>query len=154
MKSIAALILWSVALGVGAQPAPGGPPHAPGAPSPEALATIPNLSAAQQVELRRILIERRDAHDMQAAKTRGEREALARKDRGEHERIDEQSAERLRKLLGDDGYKAFAEWQMAHRGPPHGPAPGPGMGPGGPRHGPRGPGDKVAFGPPGADDDE
>src|SRR5262249_26999316 len=108
MKLFAALILSAAALGADAQPMPHeGPPRGPGAPSPEALATIPDLTAALQSELRKLLIERRDEHEAAAAKSRAERDALAKKDRAEHERIDEQSADRLRKLLGDDGYRRF-----------------------------------------------
>ncbi len=152
-KTIAALILWSASLAACAQAPMGGPPHGPGAPSPEALATIPNLSAAQQTELRKILVERRDAHESVETKARVERDALAKKDRSEHERIDEQSAERLRKLLGDDGYRQFAEWQLAHHG--GGPGRGPGSGPpGSPRRGPHpAGGDKVAAAVDAAGDD-
>lgn len=135
MKIIAALILCTASLAANAQAPMGGPPHPPGLPSAEALATIPNLTAAQQIEVRKILVERRDAHEAVAAKSRAERDALAKKDRGEHERIDDQSSDRLRKLLGDDGYRQFAEWQLAHRPGPGGGEHGPG-GQDGPRHGP------------------
>jgi hypothetical protein len=145
MKSLCALILWSLTSAAFAQ-APFGPHHPPGPPSPEALATIPNLTPAQQIELRRILLDERDAHEAIASKARAEREARAKKDRGEHERVDEQGAERLRKLLGDDGFRQFAEWQFAHRGGP-GHAPGEGPGPDANRRGAHRPGaDKVALG--------
>lgn len=137
MKSFAALILWSTAIAASAQGMPpGGPPHPHRVPSPEALATIPNLTAAQQVEVHKILLDSRDAHEAVATKARAERDALMKKTRAEHERIEEQSAERLRKLLGDDGFRQFAEWQLAHR-----PGRGRGFGRGGPGgHGPhRGP---------------
>ncbi len=139
MKMIAALILCSASLAAYAQAPMGGPPHAHGLPSAEALATVPNLTAAQQIEVRKILVERRDAHEAAAAKSRAERDAMAKKDRAEHERIDDQSSDRLRKLLGDDGFRQFAEWQMTHRPGPGGAEHGPGM-PGGPRHGPHQPG--------------
>lgn len=136
---LATLILSAIGIAAAAQSMPGPPgPHGPpmsGPLSPEALATIPDLTAAQQAELRKLLVERRDAHEAAAAKSRVERDALAKKDRAEHERIDDDSATRIRKLLGDDGYRRFAEWELAHHGPMHGPGgarrggPGPGSGP-------------------------
>lgn len=151
MKTFAALILWSASLAACAQAPLGGPPHGPGAPSPEALATIPGLTAAQQAEVRKILVERRDAHEAVATKSRAEHDAAAKKDRSEHERIDEQSAERLRKLLGDDGFRAFAQWQLEHRPGEAGHMPGR---PGAPRHGAHpSDGDKVAAAPERDDDD-
>jgi len=114
--------LFTLLLAAGAaaaQPAPhgrdGAPPPPPGAPSPEALATVPGLTAAQQIEVRRILIQRRDAHDQLRAKEDAERESLATRYRGEHERIDDDAGARLRKLLGDDGYRSFATWLMPPR---------------------------------------
>ena len=95
-----------------------GPPGPPGPPPAEALATIPGLTTAQQVELRRILIQRRDAQDAAHAKARSEMEALHVKERSEAERIDEQYTDQLRKALGDDGYKNYAQWDLSHRGPP------------------------------------
>lgn len=111
---------------VQAQPAPpnapgGPPPPPPGGPiSPEALATVPDLTAAQQVEVRRILIQRRDAHDAVRAKERSERDTQMARVRAEHERIDDASSEQLRKLLGDDGYRTLAQWQTQPP-PPRGP---------------------------------
>jgi hypothetical protein len=109
-----------------AQPAPHGPPGppppgAPGAPSPEALASAPDLDAAKQVEVRKLLIQRRDAHDALRAKEDADREAMKTRYRAEHERIDDDSSARLRKLLGDDGYRALATWLIAQ----HGMRPGP-----------------------------
>ena len=125
-KILAALLLSGLAATAVAQGMPpGGPPHGPGMVSPELLATIPGLTAAQQADLRKLLVERRDAHEAVGAKSRAERDALRKKDRAEHERIDSESAERERKLLGDDGYRRFAEWQLMHHGPPHGPWGGP-----------------------------
>jgi hypothetical protein len=120
---------------------PGPPPGAPGAPSPEALASVPDLDAAKQVEVRKLLIQRRDAHDALRAKEDAEREAMKTRYRAEHERIDDDSSARLRKLLGDDGYRALAAWLVGPRG---------GMGPGGPgpdrlRGGPRLPGPGTSF---------
>jgi len=104
-----------------AQPAPrnGLPPPAGGLMSPEALATVPDLSPAQQIEVRKILIQRRDAHDAVRAKERSERDAQMARVRAEDERIDDASSAQLRKLLGDDGYRALAQWlSQAHpRGP-------------------------------------
>ena len=121
-KILAALLLSGLAATAVAQGMPpGGQPPGPGMISPELLATIPDLTAAQQADLRKLLLERRDAHEAAAAKSRAEHDALMKKDRAEHERIDNESAERARKLLGDDGYRRFAEWQLMHRGPPHGP---------------------------------
>jgi len=132
-------ILFTILLAAGAaqaQPLPAGrgAPPPPGAPSPEALASVPGLDAAQQIEVRRILIQRRDAHDTLRAKEMADREAQMARSRVEHERIDDDSSARLRKLLGDDGYRNFAEWlvpQVRENGPmrppmpraAHGPAP-------------------------------
>ena len=121
-------------------PGPHGPP--PGAPSPEALATVPGLDAAQQVEVRRILLQRRDAHDALRSKEDAERMALQTRYRGEHEKIDDDASARLRKLLGDDGYCNFAMWLAPDR---HGPG---SMRPPGPRvDGPRGSGPRDATPP-------
>lgn len=72
-------------------------------PSVETLATVPGLSVVQQQEMRRIAVEQRDAH-----------EALRIKQRAEHERIDERGNERVRKLLGEQGFRKYAEWKQAH----------------------------------------
>jgi len=123
-------LLLAVLLAAGvaeAQPAPHGPPGPPpgppGAPSPEALANVPDLDAAKQIEVRKLLIQRRDAHDALRAKEDAERDATKARYRAEHERIDDDSSTRLRKLLGDDGYRALAVWLVGPRG---------GMGPGAP----------------------
>jgi len=123
--ALAVLLAASCIAVAHAQFAPPGPP----APSAEMLATIPSLTAAQQIELRKILIERRDAHDAANRRSHDAFEAQRSKDRAEHERIDDQSSERVRRLLGDDGFRSYAEWQLSHRGP------GPGRDDG---HGPRG----------------
>jgi hypothetical protein len=136
-----ALLAALFAAGASAQPMPP-PPGAPGVPPAEELATVPDLTAAQQIELRKILIQRRDAQEAAGAKLRAEFDALRAKERSEHERIDEQSSEQLRKLLGDDGYRKFAAWDLAHRGPP-----GPGVGP----HPPMPPHDGRRGGPDKAD---
>jgi hypothetical protein len=126
------MLLLAVLLAAGAaeaQPAPhappGPPPGPPGTPSPEALASVPDLDAAKQVEVRKLLIQRRDAHDALRAKEDADREAMQARYRAEHERIDDDSSARLRKLLGDDGYRALAEWLVRPRGMtgPDGPAP-------------------------------
>jgi hypothetical protein len=84
---------------------------------------VPDLDASKQVEVRKLLIQRRDAHDALRAKEDAERDATRTRYRAEHERIDDDSSARLRKLLGDDGYRALAGWLVG----PHG-----GMGPGAP----------------------
>ena len=94
------------------------PPPPPQVPPPEELATIPGVNSAQQGEIRRILVQRRNAQEDIHAKMREQFEALHTKERNEHERVDEQASEQLRKLLGDDGYRAYADWTVAHRGPP------------------------------------
>ncbi|HEX5122875.1 MAG TPA: hypothetical protein VFV97_06480 [Rhodanobacteraceae bacterium] len=124
-------------------PGPPGPPPHPqgGAPSPEALASIPDLDAAKQIEVRKILIQRRDAHDALRAKEDAEREAARTRYRAEHERIDDESSARLRKLLGDDGYRTLSAWLVSPRG---GMRPG-GPGPDRPRGGPPRPGAATRF---------
>jgi hypothetical protein len=100
------------------------PPHGPPPiPSMEELATLPALSAEQQAQLHRILVERRDAHEVLAKRSRDLLDAQRDKDRNEHERIDEQGSERVRKLLGEEGFRRYAEWQLAHRGPGRGEPP-------------------------------
>jgi len=140
--------LFASLLAVGAAHAQHVPPSQPGVPpmpapplaagvlSPELLATIPDLTPAQQTEVRKILLQRRDAHDAARAKERAEREAQMTRSRAEHERIDDESGARLRKLLGEDGYRNLARWLL----PPRRGA-GPGM-----LRGPRGPG--SVSGPP------
>jgi hypothetical protein len=128
IKLTAALLIALFAAGAWAQQMP--PPGPPGVPPAEVLATAPDLTAAQQTEVRKILIQRRDAQEAAQTRARNEVDTLRVKERNEHERIDEQSSEQLRKLLGDDGYRKFAEWDLAHRGPPGGaPGPHPPMGP-------------------------
>ena len=146
-------LLLAVLLAAGvaeAQPAPHGPPAPPppgppGAPSPEALAGIPDLDASKQVEVRKLLIQRRDAHDALRAKEDAERDAAKARYRTEHERIDDESSSRLRTLLGDDAYRTLAAWLVG----PHG-----GMGPGAPgpdraRGDRRPPGPATGFNDPG-----
>ncbi|MEO7325843.1 MAG: hypothetical protein ABIW82_13545 [Dokdonella sp.] len=114
--ALALLLAAGCAADVHAAPRPNGPPAPPPTPSAEELATIPSLSAEQQVQLHRILIERRDAHEAVARRTRDTLDAQREKDRAEHERIDDQSADRMRKLLGEDGFRLYADWQQSHRG--------------------------------------
>ncbi len=135
IKLTATLLAALFAAGAWAQQVPPGPP---GVPPAEVLVTAPDLTAAQQIEVRKILIQRRDAQEAAQMRTRNEFDALRVKERNEHERIDEQSSEQLRKLLGDDGYRKFAEWDLTHRGPPGG---GPGS------HPPMGPHGEHADGP-------
>jgi hypothetical protein len=102
------------------QQPPAAPPPPPGVGVPPVLmlATAPELSAAQQVEVRRILTQRRDAAEAIHQKTRIEMDALHARERAEHERIDAQAGEQLRKLLGDEGLRRFAQWQLAPHGGP------------------------------------
>ena len=131
-------LLLASLLAVGAahaQPVPPGrpqpmPPGPAGTLSPEALATVPDLTPAQQVEVRKLLLQRRDAHDAARAKELAEREALMTRSRAEHERIDDDTGARLRKLLGDEGYRNLARWLLppgreggGRPRVPHGPAP-------------------------------
>jgi hypothetical protein len=111
------------------QPPAAPPPPGNGVPPVLVLAAAPQLSATQQAEVRRILTQRRDAAEAIHQKTRIEMDALHARERAEHERIDAQAGEQLRKLLGDDGLRRFAQWQLAPHGgpdaaarrpPPHG----------------------------------
>ena len=122
--------------GIALATAPDGPrgpmpgPHGPGVPSAEMLATIDGLDANQQADLRKILREQRDAEEASRTRLRGEFEALAQRERSEHERIADQTTQKLRSALGEDGYRAYAQW-ATQRGPrPHG-ARGEGPGPSG-----------------------
>ncbi|MBO9663301.1 periplasmic heavy metal sensor [Dokdonella sp.] len=122
---------WAAGPGCPPGPMPHGPdgPHpgpGPGIPSAEMLATADDLSATQQADIRKILRERRDAEDALRSRLRGEREAIDQRERTERERIEDQSAQKLRAALGEDGYRAYARW-MSQRGPgplPPRPAPG------------------------------
>ena len=133
----AALMSAFAACNVSAQPMMPGPPPPPGggAPSAEMLATT-DLTTAQQADVRRILVQKRDALDAAESKLRAQAEALHKQMRDEHERIDAQTSDQLRKALGDDAYKRYAEWSLRHE---HGPMGGPdgARGPGG-MHGPHG----------------
>jgi len=133
MNPIRLLPLAFVAVSAFAVARPLGPPDADRVPSPEALATLPGLSAAQQAEVRRLLLERRDQIEGVMDKAHAEMQAQHKRLRAERERIDEQTAEKLRKALGEDGYRAYAEWRRAQhgvRGPAAG-GPHPGRGPDG-----------------------
>lgn len=107
MKNVAALMLLLAAAPALAQPARP-------APAPEALATIPELSFAQQTALRRLLVERQEAEQHQQDKHRSELE-----------RIRENSAARIHDLLGDEGYRRYAQWRGAADRPPPAPGAGP-----------------------------
>jgi hypothetical protein len=153
-----AILLFAIVCATGAASAQVPPPGPPGGgvPPAEALATIPNLTAAQQTEVRRILVQRRDAEEAAQAKARSEFDALRVKQRTEHERIEDQTSEQLRKALGDDGFRAYAEWSLAHRGPPGGGPRGPMPPHGGHRGGPEGdgpPGGPGGHAPPADTDD-
>jgi hypothetical protein len=166
-KLMLSMLLMSAcaAFDASAQPMMPGPPPPPGGgvPSAEMLATVPGLTAAQQVEVRKILLQRRDAMDASQSKSRADFEALRKRDRDEHERIDAQFSDQLRKTLGDDGYRSYAQWSLMHGGPggpgqhvprgPHGDRPG-GDGPKGPDGGPNGGPDGGPDGGAGKPDDE
>lgn len=77
--------------------------QARGPNSYELLATLPDTTAAQQETIHRIESERRSAYADLFAKQRTERE-----------RIDAETAQKLRKALGDEGYRNYAEWKMSH----------------------------------------
>jgi len=132
------------------------PPPDDAVPPAQMLATAPELSAAQQAQIRQILIQRRDADEQIHQKARAEIEALHTRERAEHEKAEAQAGDALRKLLGDEGYRRFAEWQLMHRGPrgigPHGAPPHghPGMPPDAPPLPHAGPG----AAPPQAESDE
>lgn len=116
-------LLLCIAASAAAQFGPG-PPH--GAPVPSALdiAAIPGLSADQQAGVRKILLQRRDAVEALMTRQRADADALRQKERNERERIEDATAASLRKLLGDDGMRGFAEWHAAQQ---HGHGRGPGM---------------------------
>ena len=141
-------LLIAIVLAAGSAAALGQVPPPPGAPVPqsEELATVPGVSAVHQAEIHKILIQRRNAQEDIHTKMRDQFDALHAKERSEHERVDEQASEQLRKLLGEDGYRAYAQWSLAHRGAAHGGLPHehgqhPGRGmPDGPPAGAPGPG--------------
>jgi hypothetical protein len=120
---------------------------APPVPSALALATIPGLSSEQQQSVRRIFLQRRDAEEALRDKQHAEFDALRVKGRSEHERIDESTDASLRKLLGEEGYRKFAEWQLAQRPGPHGPGMLPRHGPGNAPRGTAGDMSRPATGP-------
>ncbi len=131
-----ALFAALAAIDVGAQPMMGPPGHPPGerVPSAEMLATS-DLTPAQQADVRRILMQKRDALDAAESKLRTQMESLHKQMRDDHERIDSQTSDQLRKALGEDTYKRYAEWSLHHE---HGPMDG-ARGPGSPgMHGARG----------------
>jgi hypothetical protein len=124
-KILLSMLLLGMAAAASAQ---WGPP----VPSPLVLAAIPGLSSEQQAGVRKILLQHRDAVEALASKEHAEMEALHQRSRGERERADDSTDASLRKLLGDEGYRKFAEWHLSQRGPQ---GPGPGRGAGTP-HGP------------------
>lgn len=112
-KLLTSLLLLGTAVAASAQM---GPP----VPSPLALAAIPGLSSDQQIGVRKVLLQHRDAIEALASKERAEFDALRQRARAERERADDATDASLRKLLGDEGYRKFAEWHSAQHGP-HGP---------------------------------
>jgi Spy/CpxP family protein refolding chaperone len=119
-------IAATAAFDVGAHPMgpPPGMPHGAPVPSAEMLATS-DLTPAQQADVRRILTQKRDALEAAETKLHAQMEALHKQMRDEHERVETQTSDQLRKALGDDAYKRYAEWSL-HHGPMFGPD-GPGM---------------------------
>lgn len=99
---IALAFLATAACAAHAQPGP--PPG--GVPPRAALALVPGFDAAQVKDVQRIESERRDAHDQ-----------LAIRQRGEHARIDDEADDRLRKRLGDEGWRKYLEWKLQAGGP-------------------------------------
>lgn len=81
--------------------------HARGPDSLERLATLPNTTAAQQEQILAIEEARRTAYH-----------ALFEKMHDERARIDREQAAKLRKLLGEDGYRKYAQWKLDQRGGP------------------------------------
>jgi hypothetical protein len=157
----AALMSAFAAHNLSAQPMMPGPPPPPGGgvPSAEMLATAPDLTSAQQIEIRKILLQRRDAMEASQSKSHADFDALRKRERDERERIDSQFSDQLRKALGDDGYRKYSMWAESMHGGPLG------AGPRGPRpphgdHGPRPDGngptppDGQRDGGPGKPDDE
>jgi hypothetical protein len=142
-----ALFTALAAADVAAQPmGPPGPPPGERAPSAELLATS-DLTPAQQTDVRRILMQKRDALDAAESKLRAQAEALHKQMRDERERIEAQTSDQLRKALGEDAYKRYAEWSLRHERGPMDRVGGPGMrGP----HGPHGDKNGPATPPPGA----
>lgn len=122
-KLLISMLLLGAAAAASAQ---WGPP----VPSPLVLAAIPGLSSDQQVGVRKILQQHRDAIETLASKEHAEMEAMRQRARAERERADDSTDASLRKLLGDEGYRKFAEWHVSQRGP-HGPGPGMPFAPGG-----------------------
>jgi Spy/CpxP family protein refolding chaperone len=139
-----ALLTAMAAFDAGAQAMgpPPGHPHDEHVPSAELLATS-DLTPAQQADVRRILLQKRDAFDAAESKLHAQFEALHKQMRDEHERIEAQTSDQLRKALGEDAYKRYAEWSVHHE---HGPMMGPGA------HGMHGPHDHKDGAPPPAPD--
>lgn len=84
-------------------------PPGPRGVSQEQLATVPDLTTAQQDAIYRIESERRAAH-----------KALLDKERPAHRQIEEQTTQKLRAALGDEGYATYAAWKLErHAGRRH-----------------------------------
>jgi len=99
-------LLLACSFAATAQSLPPGPMGPGDIPSVAALATVPGLSVKQQQQLRQLLIQRRDAH-----------EALHQREQAAHDKIDTDSANRIRALLGETEYVRYVKWSM-------GPGPG------------------------------
>jgi len=118
-RLILAAALCATLVGFDAGAHPPGPMGPPGGhvPSVEMLATS-DLTPAQQADVRRILTQKRDALDAAESKLRTQMETLHKQMRDDHERIESQTSDQLRKALGEDAFKRYAEWSLRHE---HGP---------------------------------
>lgn len=136
----AALCATLSAFDAGAHPpGPMGPPPGSHVPSAEMLAAS-DLTPAQQADVRRILTQQRDALDAAESKLHTQMEALHKQMRDDHERIETQTSDQLRKALGEDAFKRYAEWSLRHEHGPQFAGPGGMHGMPGPHGGMDGPG--------------
>lgn len=114
LLALALLVALSAPAAI-AQPPAHAAGHAARVPSAEQLATIPSLSSAQQVELHKVLVERRDAMESAREKSRAAWQAQREHNRAERARIDQDYSARMRQALGDEGFASFAQWQSEQR---------------------------------------
>jgi hypothetical protein len=125
-RLILAAALFATLAGFDAGAHPPGPMPGGHVPSAEMLAAS-DLTPAQQADVRRILTQKRDALDTAESKLHTQMEALHKQMRDEHEHIETQTSEQLRKSLGEDAYKRYAEWSLRHEHGPMDGLHGPGM---------------------------
>lgn len=114
LLALTLLVVMSVPAAMAQPPAHRAGPTAR-VPSAEQLATIPSLSSAQQVELHKLLVERRDAMESAREKSRAAYQVQRKRDRAERERIDQDYSTRMRQALGEEGFASFAKWQSEQR---------------------------------------